>query len=87
MASEAVDNMDLKIRTDLALETKESLDEAGRLRGVVFDEKTDGETGIKISRLEVLNALAIDEPLEYVRLYLDGNMQMWVDAEDSLELW
>ena len=57
MASEAVDNMDLKIRTDLALETKESLDEAGRLRGVVFDEKTDGETGIKISRLEVLNAL------------------------------
>ena len=34
-----------------------------------------------------LNALAIDEPLEYVRLYLDGNIQMWVDAEDSLELW
>ena len=34
-----------------------------------------------------LNALAIDEPLEYVRLYLDGTMQMWVDAEDSLELW
>ena len=33
-----------------------------------------------------LNALAIDEPLEYVRLYLDGNMQMWVDAEDSLEI-
>ena len=34
-----------------------------------------------------LNALAIDEPLEYVKLYLDGTMQMWVDAEDSLELW
>ena len=33
-----------------------------------------------------LNALAIDEPLEYARLYLDGTMQMWVDAEDSLEL-
>ena len=33
-----------------------------------------------------LNALAIDEPLEYVRLYLDGNLQMWVNAEDSLEL-
>ena len=31
-----------------------------------------------------LNALAIDEPLEYARLYLDGNLQMWVDAEDSL---
>lgn len=34
-----------------------------------------------------LNALAIDDPLEYARLYLEGNMQMWVDAEDSLELW
>lgn len=34
-----------------------------------------------------LDALAVDEPLEYARLYLDGNMQMWVDAEDSLELY
>jgi hypothetical protein len=34
-----------------------------------------------------LNALAIDNPLEYACLYLDGTMQMWVDAEDSLELW
>lgn len=34
-----------------------------------------------------LNALAIDEPLEYARLYLEGNMQMWIDAKDSLELW
>ena len=34
-----------------------------------------------------LNALAIDEPLEYARLVLDGEMQMWVDAEDSLGLW
>lgn len=33
-----------------------------------------------------LNALAIDEPLEYARLYLDGTMQMWIDAEDSLTL-
>ena len=30
-----------------------------------------------------LNALAIDEPLEYARLYLDGTMQMWIDAKDS----
>ena len=36
--------------------------------------------------LTTLNALAIDEPLEYVRLYLDGNLQMWVDTEDSLEI-
>ena len=34
-----------------------------------------------------LNALAIDNPLEYARLYIDGTMQMWIDAEDSLELW
>ena len=33
-----------------------------------------------------LNALAIDAPLEYSRLYLDGNLQMWVDAEDSLKI-
>lgn len=34
-----------------------------------------------------LNALAIDDPLEYARLYLESNMQMWINAEDSLELW
>ena len=32
-----------------------------------------------------LTSLAIDEPLEYARLYLDENLQMWVDAEDSLD--
>ena len=34
-----------------------------------------------------LNALAIDEPLEYAKLYLDGTMRIWVDAEDSLKLY
>jgi hypothetical protein len=34
-----------------------------------------------------LNAFAIDDPLEYARLYLDGNLQMWVDAEDSLDIF
>lgn len=33
-----------------------------------------------------LTSLAVDEPLEYARLYLNGNLQMWVDAEDSLEI-
>lgn len=35
-----------------------------------------------------LNALTIDvdEPLEYTQLYLDDNMQMWIDAEDSLDI-
>lgn len=30
-----------------------------------------------------LDALAIDEPLEYVRLALDKEMQVWVDAMDD----
>jgi len=30
--------------------------------------------------------LCIDELLEYARLYLEGMMQVWVDAEDSLEI-
>ena len=34
-----------------------------------------------------LNARAIDEPLEYARLYLDGTMQMWIDAEDSFQVY
>ena len=34
-----------------------------------------------------LNALAIDEPLEYARLYLDGTMQMWIDAEDPFQVY
>ena len=33
-----------------------------------------------------LNALAIDNPFEYARLALDGEMQAWVDAIDSLEI-
>ena len=34
-----------------------------------------------------LNALAIDNPLEYARLVLDSEMQAWVNAEDNLEVW
>lgn len=34
-----------------------------------------------------LNALAIDNPLEYARLYLNHEMQIWIDAEDSLNIW
>lgn len=34
-----------------------------------------------------LNALVIDNPVEYARLYLDGTMQIRIDAEDSLEVW
>ena len=47
------------------------------------------EDGLKTTPFSqcALDALAIDDPLEYACLYLEGNMQMWVDAEDSLELW
>ncbi len=47
------------------------------------------EEGLKTTPCSecALNALAIDKPLEYARLYLEGGMQIWVDAEDSLEVW
>ena len=47
------------------------------------------EDGLKTTPCSqcALDALAIDEPLEYARLTLDGNLQMWVDTEDSLEIW
>lgn len=34
-----------------------------------------------------LNALAIDNPIEYARLALTGEMQDLVNAEDNLEVW
>ena len=34
-----------------------------------------------------LTSLAVNAPLEYAILYLEGNLQMWVDAGDSLELY
>ena len=47
------------------------------------------EEGLKTTPCSecALNALAIDNPLEYATLYLEGGMQTWVNAEDSLELW
>ncbi len=47
------------------------------------------EEGLKTTpNLEcALNALAIDNPLEYARLALDGEMQAWVDVIDCLDAW
>ena len=47
------------------------------------------EDGLKttLCSQHTLNALAIDEPLEYARLVLDGEMQAWVNAIESLEVW
>lgn len=46
------------------------------------------EDGLRITPCSQnsLNALAIDEPLEDVRLDLEGEMQAWVNTIDSLEI-
>ncbi len=46
------------------------------------------EKGLKTTAWtdHVLNALAIDSPLEYARLYLNNEIQAFIDAEDSLDL-
>lgn len=51
-----------------------------------FNKAEDGLKTTPCSQ-NSLNTLAIDEPLEYVRLSLDGEMQAWVDAIDSFEVW
>lgn len=50
---------------------------------------SQAENGIRTTpnSQRMLNALAIDNPLEYARLSLDGEMQAWVDAEDSLKVF
>ncbi len=47
------------------------------------------EKGLKTTPCSgcALNALAIDNHLEYATLYLEDGMQTWVDAVDSLESW
>ncbi len=62
---------------------------------ITFDEYllridcNKAEDGLKTTPCSqcALDALAIDEPLEYARFVLDDNLQMWIDAEDSLKLW
>ena len=46
------------------------------------------EEGLKTTAWteHVLNAMAIDNPHEYARLYLNNEMQIFIDAEDSLDI-
>lgn len=46
------------------------------------------EEGLKTTAWtdHVLNAMAIDNPLKYARLYLNNEMQIFIDAEDSLDI-
>ncbi|MDO5403534.1 MAG: DUF6061 family protein [Eubacteriales bacterium] len=50
---------------------------------------SQAETGIRATpnSQRMLDALAIDNPLEYALLALDGEMQAWVNAEDSLDIF
>jgi len=34
-----------------------------------------------------MDAMAIENPVEYVRLMLDGEMQVWLDALDDISVW
>ena len=34
-----------------------------------------------------MDALAIDDPVEYVKLMLGGEMQVWLDALDDCSVW
>ena len=56
---------------------------------LIHAECNRAESGIRTTpnSQRCLNALAIDNPLEYARLALNGEMQAWVDAEDSLEVF
>ncbi len=46
------------------------------------------EEGLKTTpnSQRLLNALAIDNPLEYARMYLNNELQVWIDAEDCIDL-
>ena len=46
------------------------------------------EEGLKTTAWtdHVLNAMAIDNSIEYARLYLNNEMQIFIDAEDSLDV-
>ena len=56
----------------------------------IFAEYNPGRNSIDVytsaGYMLRIDTASIDEPLKYARLYLDGNLQMWVDAEDSLTL-
>ncbi len=47
------------------------------------------EEGLKTTpnSQRLLNALAIDNPLEYARMYLNNEFQIWIDAEDSIDIY
>ena len=59
----------------------------GKNKGRIYCNKAEDGLKTMPCSQNSLNALAIDETLEYARLALDGEMQAWVDAIDSLDVW
>lgn len=70
------------------------VEKAGRSENFTFTtplpiDCNKAEDGLKTTPNSqcALNVLAVDNPMEYARLALDNEMQTWVNAEDSLEVW
>ena len=64
-----------------------SIDIATRDGYILRIEYNKTEEGLKTTAWtdHVLNAMAIDNPLEYARFYLNNEMQILRDDEDSLD--
>lgn len=58
--------------------------------GIIFRMNcNEWEDGLKTTSNSqgALDALAIDEPLEYARIMLDNEAQAWIDAQDDMSAW
>lgn len=58
--------------------------------GIIFRLNcNEWEDGLKTTPNSqgALDALAIDEPLEYARIMLDNETQAWIDAQDDMNVW
>ncbi len=58
--------------------------------GIIFRLNcNEWEDGLKTTPNSqgALDALAIDDPLEYARLMLNNEAQAWIDAQDDMSVW
>ena len=55
---------------------------------ILRNDCNKAEDGLKTTAWtdHVLNAMAIDNPLEYAGLYLNNELQIFIDAEDNLDI-
>ena len=54
-------------------------------RYIIRIDCNKADEGLKITpgHAGILDVLAIDNPLEYAAMYLEGSMQSWVDCEKN----